>query len=46
MRHPDGSLFQRNLGKTGSEEAEVTSVNNSFKKLGFAREERDGAISG
>ena len=43
---PEGSLFQRNLNKTGSEEVEVVSVDNSLQNLGFAREERDGALTG
>jgi len=33
------------LNKTGGEDAEVVSTDNSLQKLGFAREERDGAVT-
>lgn len=46
LYQPEVSLFQRNLSKTGSEEVEVVSVDNSLQNLGFAREERDGALTG
>lgn len=42
LSQPEVSLLQGNLSKTGNKKAEVASVDNSFKKFGCAREERDG----